>query len=375
MTRIAILHLVHHFELPGIGGFVRVLVPHLDKQSYSWHVGALSGRGTLQENFRCLGAQVVDFSDRQNGSRNPIKRIRDYVVAHQIRIVHTHSVRTSLAAAVALAGLHQTIHLATEHLFYSPWDRRRGVAYTLLDRFSLYLPDHIVAISHRMYHQIVALPGVSARRVTVIRTAVDCEAFYVPDQRESCRSEFGLAPESRVVGYTGRLEKQKRLDLLLEGFSQVLARHPQAHLMIVGEGWLRPKLEALAASLGISHAVIWTGFRQDIPRLLAAIDIYMLPSANEGFSASMLEAMAAGKPVIATDVGGAKEVVIDKRTGILIPPGSASAIASAIIDLLDHPEKQAALAQAGRSRVVQEFGVQRMVAAYQDLYQTLAFEI
>ncbi|GAG80461.1 unnamed protein product [marine sediment metagenome] len=141
--------------------------------------------------------------------------------------------------------------------------------------------------------------------------------------------------------------------------------------MIVGKGSLRPSLEALADRLGISHAVIWTGFRQDIPRLLAAMDIYILPSSNEGFAASMLEAMAASKPVVVTDVGGAQDVVTNGRTGILIPPGSASAIGSAVNDLLEQPEKRTALAQAGRSRVLEEFGVQRMADAYQDLYQTL----
>ena len=375
MTHIAVLHLVHHFAVPGIGGFVRVLLPHLDQQNYCWHVGALSGPGDLQEEFRSLGASVVDFSDKQNGSKNSIRRIRDYVVANRIRIIHSHSVRTTLAAAAAITGKRQPIHLATEHLFYSPWDRRWGAAYTLLDRFSLYLPDHIVAISQRMYHQIVALPGLSPKRITIIRTAVDCDAFYAPNQRDPCRSEFGMAPESPVIGYTGRLEKQKRLETLLKGFSLVLVRYPQARLMIVGEGSLSSKLKALANRLGISHAVIWTGFRQDIPRLLAVMDIYVLPSSNEGFAASMLEAMAAGKPVIVTDVGGAREVVTDGRKGILIPPGSASAIGTAIIDLLDHPGKRTALSQAGRTHVVQEFGVQRMVDAYQEVYQSLTLEV
>lgn len=371
MTRIVVLHLLHHFAVPGIGGFVRAWMPHLDQHNYSWHVGAVSGRGDLKEEFRRLGAQVVDFSDKQNGSKNSIRKIRDYVVANRIRIIHTQSVRTTLAAAAALAGPHQAIHLATEQLFYSPWDRRWGAAYTLLDRFSLYLPDHIVALSQRMCRQITALPGLSPKRVTVIPNAVDCGAFYAPDQRDHYRSEFNLAPESQVVGYTGRLDIQKRLDLLLAGFSQVLARHPQSRLMIVGKGSLRSKLEALAASLGISHAVIWTGFRQDIPPLLAAMDIYVQPSANEGLSHSILEAMAAGKAVIVTDVGGAREVVTDGKTGILIPPGSASAIGSAIVNLLDHPEKRTALAQAGRRRVNQEFNVQRMADGYQEVYQSL----
>ena len=121
--------------------------------------------------------------------------------------------------------------------------------------------------------------------------------------------------------------------------------------------------------------MIWTGFRQDVPRLLAAMDIYVQPSINEGFSLSILEAMAAGKPVIATDVGGTSEVVTDGRMGILIPPRSSSAIGTAIVDLLDHPEKRSTLAQAARSHVAREFGVQQMVDAYQQLYEVLALQL
>ncbi|MCG2766801.1 MAG: glycosyltransferase, partial [Anaerolineae bacterium] len=206
------------------------------------------------------------------------------------------------------------------------------------------------------------------------RNAVDCEAFYAPGERDPFRRQFGLTPESQVIGFAGRIEKQKRLDLLLEGYSLILARHPHARLMIIGEGPLRPTLEALASSLGISHAVTWTGFRKDIPRVLAAMDLYVQPSSNEGLSLSILEAMAAGKPVIATDVGGASEVVTDGRTGILIPAGSSSAIGAAIADLLDHPEKRSTLAQAARSHVIQEFGVQRMTDAYRHLYETLGLQ-
>jgi len=275
---------------------------------------------------------------------------------------------------MALAGKKQVIHLATKQLLYSPADRRWGLIYALLDRFSLYLPDYLIAVSEKMYRRIVAYPGISTERVTMIRNAIDCESYYVPEQGDSCRLEFGLTSESQVIGYAGRIEKVKRLDLLLEGLSQVLARHPRARLMIVGEGKLRPKLEAFAARLGISHCVIWTGFRQDIPRLLAAMDVYVQPSTNEGFSLSLLEAMAAGKPVVATDVGGAQEVVIDGRTGVLSPPASSSAISTTVAGLLDDPEKQSTLGQAARRHVVREFGLQHSMDAYRHLYEALALQ-
>lgn len=371
MTRIGVLQLMNGFEDSSISRIVKQLVQQLGQQEYDWHIGGLCGLGDMQEEFRRLGTQVVDFSDRRNGSGNLTRRIKDYVVAYEVKIVHTHTPRTIVAVAMAFAAREQMIHLATKHLLYSAADRRWGLIYTLLDRFTLYLPHHLVAVSQKMYDEIVAYPGISARRVTVIRNAIDPESYYVPDQRDSCRSELSLTSESQVIGYAGRIEKMKRLDLLLEGFSLVRARHPEARLMIIGEGKLRPRLDAFAARLGISHAVIWTGFREDMPRLLAAMDVYVQPSANEGLSLSLLEAMAACKPVIATNVGGAAEVVIDGETGVLIRPGSSSRIGTAIGALLDDPERRSTLAQAARSHVVREFGMQQTTDAYRNLYEVL----
>jgi glycosyltransferase involved in cell wall biosynthesis len=371
MPEIAILHLMNAVGDSSIGRIVQRLVRYSDDQRYSWHVGGLRKPDTRLE-FGDVGAQVVDFSDRTNGSTNLGGRIREYVANHQVKIVHTHSPLTTLKVAGALAGARETLHLATVHLLYAPGDRRWGLVYALLQRFTLYLPDHLVPVSRRMGRQIAAYPGMKASRVTAIQNAIDCESFYLPDQRDDCRSEFGLAPESLVIGYMGRIEKMKRLDLLLHAFVPVLARHPQARLMIIGEGKLNTELDAIAARLGVSHAVIWTGFRQDIARLLAAMDVYVQPSTNEGLSLSILEAMAAGKPVIATDVGAAREVITDRQTGILVRSGSTSAISAAIMELLNHPQKRSALAQAGRNRVVRQFGVQQMVDGYLRVYNALA---
>ena len=376
MTQIPILHLMNAVGDSSIGRIVQRLVAHLGAQDYSWHIGGVRGSvGSLPEEFVRLRAEVVDLSDSQNRSVNLARRIRDYVCRYKVRIVHTHSPRTRLAAAIALLASPQTAHLATEHSLYGPRDRRWGLVYALLDRATLYPADHIVAVSQKMQRQLVALPGLSTRRVTAIQNAIDCASYFAPELGGPCRAELGLSPESQVIGYAGRIDRVKRLDLLVEAFAKVVAQHPEARLVIIGEGEQRPKLEALAASLGISHAVIWTGFRQDMSRLLAAMDVYVQPSVNEGLCLSILEAMAAGKAVMATDVGGTQEVLTHQKTGILIPPGSSSAITDAIVDLLNHPEKRAALAHAARDHVVQEFDVQRMVEGYRRVYETLASQL
>ncbi|MFL7839866.1 MAG: glycosyltransferase family 4 protein [Candidatus Promineifilaceae bacterium] len=375
MTQVPILHLGNVVADSSSGRIIQRLVTNLGEKQYSWHIGGVCGLGDMQEEFARMGAQVVDFSDRQNGSRYLAKRIREYVNVRAIRILHTHSPRARLAVNMALVDRRHTRHLATEHLLYAPKDRRWGFVFTLFDRLTLYPADQVVTVSQKMRGQLVALPGLSASRVTAIQNAIDCESYFAPEQRDPCRSEFGLIPECRVIGYTGRLDRVKRLDLLLEGFCGIVAQHPEARLLIIGEGEQRARLETMASDLGISNTVIWTGFRQDIPRLLAAMDLYVQPSTNEGLSLSILEAMAAGKPVIATDVGGAREVLRHEKTGILIPPGSSQAVEAALVDLLDHPDKRAALSQAARKYVNQEFGVHRMVEGYRRVYETLASQL
>lgn len=371
MKQIPILHLGNVVADSSSGRIIQRIVTDLGGDAYSWHIGGVRGLGDIYHEFTQLGAQVVDFSDRGSQSRYLARRIRNYVSAHEVRIVHTHSPRARLAAAMALVATPQTAHLATEHLLYASQDRRWGLVYVFLDRSTLYPTDHIVAVSKTMQRQLVALPGLDLSRVTAVQNAIDCDSYFAPEQRAPCRTEFGLAPDACVIGYTGRIESVKRLDLLLAGFATVVARHPQAHLMLVGEGRQRPGLETLAAGLGISDAVIWTGFRQDIPRLLAAMDVYVQASVNEGLSLSILEAMAAGKAIVATDVGGAQEVLTHQKTGILVAPGSSSAIGAALADLLDHPQKRTALATAARDHVIQEFGVAKMVEGYRGVYERL----
>jgi glycosyltransferase involved in cell wall biosynthesis len=223
-----------------------------------------------------------------------------------------------------------------------------------------------------MYRQIIAQPFINKNFVTAIPNAIPINQFFKPDQRELCRQELGLSPENFVIGFAGRMEKVKRIDLLLKSFQQILPKYPKTRLVLVGEGSNKAEWEKLAESLGISQAVIWTGFRTDMARILAALDIYVLPSENEGLSLSILEAMAAGKAVIATEAGAAQEVLTDQKTGILVPRGSPSAIGDAILDLLNHPDKCTTLAQAARDHVRQLFDVQRMVDGYKRVYEELA---
>ena len=345
------------------------LIDHLGSRTISWHVGAVSSLGDMQIAFEGLGCRVIDFTNA--GTANPRRSIRRYIREHDIDIVHTHTPRTIVDVSLALLGVDQVTHVATKHLLNARSDRRWGVAYTLLDRLTLYPPDVLVPVSSTMRDQIISQPLIDKRKVVLIRNAIPIGDFR-PGDRAAARLELGLGADANVLGYAGRIDKVKRIDLLLQAFRQVYEQREKAHLVIAGEGNLKGEMEALASALGISHAVRWPGFHRNMPRLLAAIDVYVQSSVNEGLSLSILEAMAAEKAVVATNVGAAKEVIADGETGFLVPPGSSTAIATAVIALLDDPERRAAISRAARAHVESEFDLRKMVDQYGAVYARLA---
>ena len=370
MKRRSVLHVLNNFSDGSITRIVYNIIANIGSEHFDWHVGVVKKHDGIQNEFNALNVKTVDFSDGDPTLWHS-DRINGYLQKHGIDIVHTHTPRTLLTMSRVICHRKDVYHLSTKHILNSVGDRKYGLMYTILDRFSLYLPDHLIAVSKNVCDKIKLNPGIDDHKVSVINNGIDPEYFHQPQQREECRSEFKIEPGSVLIGTSGRLEKVKRLDLLLKGFAAVRAKYPCARLVIIGEGKEKNELAFLAAKLGISDAVTWTGFRSDIPRLLAAIDIYVQSSVNEGLSLSILEAMAAGKTVIATDVGGAAEIIVSGESGIIIPPGSSPSISEAIVRILEDPLKGIMLARSARSRVCKNFSVSNMTEGYRAAYNNI----
>jgi glycosyltransferase involved in cell wall biosynthesis len=370
MRQASVLQVINSFVDSSISRIILRLIENLGSSEISWHVGAVTSQGDTQGAFGRLGCRVIDFAG--NVGDSPRRSIRSYVRDHGINVVHTHTPRTILDASLALRGVPRVRHVATKHLLNAPGDRRWGLAYALCDRLTLYLPDVVIAVSSTMRDQITSQPLINRNKIILIRNAIPIEEFRRPEERSSQRNELGVPADASVLGYAGRIDKVKRLDVLLHSFRDVLAQFPQACLVIAGDGGLKTEMRALADALGVSHAVRWPGFHRNMPRLLAAIDIYVQSSVNEGLSLSILEAMAAEKAVVATRVGGAEELIAHGETGILVPPGSSAAIASAVLGLLNDPDRRSAISLAARAHVESEFGLAKMVDEYGTVYANAA---
>jgi len=244
-----------------------------------------------------------------------------------------------------------------------PPSRKRQMANQVFAR----VPARIYAVSQDLRRHMIA-EGFPAGRVDVIYNGVDVGAPPSAHRDAGKKAMLGLAPTDLVVGAVGRLDPVKDLPTLLAAFRQLTTSLPNARLVLLGDGPERHRVVRLIDELKLTDVVTLTGYRRDVRDLLPALDVYVNTSVFEGVSLTILEAMAAGLPVVATHVGGTPEVVVDGSTGLLVPPRDPAGVAGAIHELLCDARKRAELGRAGRSRLEQRFSIDRMVSEYESAY-------
>jgi glycosyltransferase involved in cell wall biosynthesis len=240
--------------------------------------------------------------------------------------------------------------------------------YALLERLVNPLTDLLIANSEGVRTDVVRREGVRGNKVLVIHNGLDLRRFDVPPDPELARE---LAPARPVVAVIANLIGYKGHRFFLEAWSTVLRQSPSAVALLVGDGPLRGELEATVRHLHLGPSVRFLGTRHDVPAVLALADLVVHPSLQEGFSNAVLEGMAAGRPVVATAVGGTPEAVRHEETGLLVPPADSGALATAIGRLLADPATARAFGAAGRARVAAEFELARMARQYEALYERL----
>jgi glycosyltransferase involved in cell wall biosynthesis len=282
-------------------------------------------------------------------------------------IVHNHMYRAELVgtrAAIALseAGHRRPWVIGTVHS-----SRIRSVDDRVVLARLTHSMNHLVAVSRAIVAKIEA-ERPSRTPISLIHNGVDMDRYAHQDACCTLREEYGMNPDAQIVGVVARLEPEKGHPTLLEAWPSVLRRVPGAHLLVVGEGSRREALETQARTLGIAAHVTFTGRREDVPAVTAALDVAVLPSYREAQGLTILEAMALSRPVVASDVGGIPEMIEHGRTGLLVPPRDAGALADAITRLLTDHAYADLLARGGHDLVHDQFCVERMVHAVQDLY-------
>ncbi len=286
------------------------------------------------------------------------------ITAHNIDVVHCHHYSPYVYGLLATM-LRPGVRLVfTEHGRLSDVEpsRKRRLVNPILSRW----PARLYAVSADLRQHMLA-EGFPASRLHVVHNGIELGGRPRLAQRQAARQALGVPPDAFVVGTVGRLDPVKNLSLLLQSHALLKPRRPNAHLVIVGDGPQREALHAEARALKITDSVIFAGYRADVRAMMPAFDAYANTSHYEGISLTILEAMAAALPVVATNVGGNPEVVVDLETGRLVP-GRPQAFAAALLDLARDPLPRHRMGEAGRWRVTRHFSLGRMVEQYAAAY-------
>ena len=368
-----VAHVVHRFAVGGMENGLVNLVNRLDPQRYRHTIIALTDVTEFRSRITASNVELVAMDKRPGKDPRAYLRLMSFLRHVRPAIVHTRNIGTLDAVFVArLAGVRVRVH--GEH----GWDMHdlegRSRKYRFLRRICAPFVQRFVAVSADLAQWLHESTGIARGRITHIVNGVDCERFQPRSQdRSNLTSGLDIPADAIVVGTVGRLEAVKGHEQLLRAWPLVerrlVAAGRAARLLIVGDGSLRNTLEALARELGIAERVIFTGMRTDIPQLLQAMDVFVLPSLNEGISNTLLEAMACGVPVVANRVGGNPELIDDRVTGLLVDAGDNQRMAEAIATLVLDDKLRATMAAAARQRAVAEFSLETMVQRYDDLYR------
>ncbi len=252
-------------------------------------------------------------------------------------------------------------------MHYDTYDLNQTRYLSLLDTFLLRFVDQMTATSEYHKNLLVKREHISSSKIKIIHNGLDLSRFDDSNPILS-RPDFGLTPETRIVGIVARLVPMKGHSVLLEAAVEVLKKEPNTCFMIIGDGVDRQKLERMCTELSVENNVLFLGTREDVPSLVPLFDVAVLCSRSEIFGISLLEYMAAGRPVIASNVGGIPEIITEGETGLLVEPGNPGALAKGILRLLKNPVYAEKLGSAAKIRVAQGFNMKKMIEQIERLF-------
>ena len=310
---------------------------------------------------RRQGIPVETIICRRQVDWGAVRAVKQYIAKHDVDVIHTHGYKADVYGYFAARQLGKPI-VATYHS--SPLQTARLRLYTRLDHVLLRRFDAVVAISRERCGALHEF-GVPSGKITTIWNGIDVSTF-----RNAMPALAGASAkrEGKVVGVVGRLVPEKGVQFLLYAASEVVTRYPDTLFLVVGGGPQRTELEELARDLGIQGNVRFLGQRRDMPEIYAAMDIFVLPSFDEGLPMCVLEAQAAGKPVIGTAVGGTPDVVRHNQNGILVEPKEISGLRDGMLQLLGDSDLRTQLGRNGQAWVEKHFSADVMAARYRKFY-------
>jgi glycosyltransferase involved in cell wall biosynthesis len=383
---IRVLRVIARLNVGGPALHVAYLTEGLAERGYDTTLVAGSlARGEESMSYVAEGRNVhVEEIADLHREISPLRDVRAVLrLAALIRrlrptILHTHTAKAGAVGRLAavLAGPARppiVVHTFHGHVLRGYFNPATTIGFRFLERWLARVTTALVAVSPEVRDDLVRLGVAPAEKFAVIRLGIGLDERLQADAptRAEVRRLLGVPADAFVVGWVGRMTAIKRTDDVVRGFRRLLNQHEEAFLCLVGDGPDRIELERTAHELGVIRNCRFVGYQKDVGRFYQAMDALVLPSANEGTPVSVIEALAAGVPVVATRVGGVPDVVRDGVDGFLVDAGAADDLGDRLADLAAQPDLRKQLGAAGRSRVFDRYAVERLVDDVDRLYQAL----
>jgi len=376
MQRINLLYVITKLELGGAQKQLLSLIRHLDKKRFRLFLFTAKDGLLLCETLSINGL-IVKKSRWLERPINPLKDLLAlietyrFIKKNNIEIVHTHSSKAGILGRLAarLAKVEVIIHTVHGWSFNDYQPRVERLFFIWLERLSARFSDKLVVVSY--YDRQKGLDNHIGKenKYSLIRYGVDYAEFNIKDQ--NIREELGINPNDLAVGMIACFKPQKSpRDFIRLAFltKRIL---PDARFLLVGDGALRKKIEKLIHKFNLEKQIILTGWRRDIPRILSAIDVFVLTSLWEGLPISVLEAMATSKPVITTHTGGVAEIIIEGKSGFLVPPGDTNKMSEKLAILLKDKNLRTQMGQNAKDSLDSNLTITNMIRSNENLYEEL----
>ena len=383
---IRVLRIIARLNVGGPALHVAHLSRELDHLGYettlvAGRVGP--GEGSMEYVVDELGVQPVYIDELRRelsfASDAPaVRRIVQLIRRLRPTVLHTHTAKAGAVGRIAalLAGSARppvVVHTFHGHVLRGYFPPTRARVFRRIEQVLARSSDALIAVSPEVRDDLVELGVAPPAKIAVVRLGLDLDQRLSADgsARATVRAELGIPDDSFLIGWLGRMTEIKRVDDLLAACARLRANGVDAYLALVGDGPLRDELRERAEGLGIADRTRFVGFREQVGGLYSAFDAVALTSANEGTPVTVIEALACGLPVVATDVGGVSDVIQDGRSGYLVPAEDVEAVADRLERLAGDPQLRSTMGANGRAFVVPRYSVPRLAADIDRLYRSL----
>ncbi len=380
---VRVLHVITRLDPGGSAENTLLTVARLDKSRFEVHlaVGTTAGDpGPTLDEARASGVALFEIPELVRAIApladwRALRSLRRIMHSNAYDIVHTHTSKAGILGRLAakLEGVPRIVHTPHGHVFYGYYGAVTTQLFVGLERWVAGFTDRLIALTQADLEDHIRFGIAPRQRFRVIHSGIDFSAFEngcSKVDRAAIRSGLGIDPDGVVIGSLGRLTAIKGHRVLLEAFAMVRRRVANAWLLLVGDGEERIALQTLVRELGVEHHTVFAGWRDDIAEVLGGMDIFVFPSINEGMGKALVEAMYAGVPCVATNVGGIPELIRHEQEGLLVAPAAPQELTDGVLRLLNHDAERSRFAATANKRA-QAYTAESMVEQIELLYDDL----